>query len=206
MEFSAKNSLKVNPPGSPSRHIQRRGVCVTEVARPSKATRDTDCGKLENAFAQHQSELLGTLYYLVGNIEDARDALQETFVKCWRHKDQVTEVQNLKAWIFRIALNTGRDLRQTAWRRKRQGLPEDESIVESMDAGPMAIAQRNEQLERLSVAISGLRSEEQEVFLLRQNGQLKYEEIAEAAGIPLGTVKTRMRLALTKLREALAED
>jgi len=179
---------------------------VTEVAHQPKATRDTDCGKLENAFVQYQSELLGTLYYLVGNIEDARDALQETFVKCWRHKDQVTGVQNLRAWIFRIALNTGRDLRQTAWRRKRQGLPEDESIVESLHAGPMAIAARNEQLQQLSDAIRNLRGEEQEVFLLRQNGQLKYEEIAEAAGIPLGTVKTRMRLALTKLRQALADE
>jgi RNA polymerase sigma factor (sigma-70 family) len=179
---------------------------VSEVARQPKATRDTDCGKLENAFAQYQSELLGTLYYLVGNIEDARDALQETFVKCWRHRDQVAEVKNLKAWIFRIALNTGRDLRQTAWRRKRQGLPEDESIVESKDVGPMAIAARNEQLEQLRDAIRGLRSEEQEVFLLRQNGQLKYEEIAEAAGIPLGTVKTRMRRALTALKETLNEQ
>ena len=179
---------------------------MTELARQPKATRDTECGKLENAFAQYQSELLGTLYYLVGNIEDARDALQETFVKCWRHKDQVAGVKNLKAWIFRIALNTGRDLRQTAWRRKRQVLPEDESIVESRDAGPLAIATRNEQLQRLSDAIRELRGEEQEVFLLRQNGQLKYEEIADAAGIPLGTVKTRMRLALTKLRQALAEE
>ena len=68
------------------------------------------------------------------------------------------------------------------------------------------VAARNEQLLRLREAIRGLRDEEQEVFLLRQNGQLKYEEIAEAAGIPLGTVKTRMRLALTKLREALAEE
>jgi len=170
----------VNPPSSPTRLIQRRGVPRDRSCSPAEGIRDTDCGKLENAFAQHQGELLGTLYYLVGNIEDARDALQETFVKCWRHNDQVDGVQNLKAWIFRIALNTGRDLRQTAWRRKRQSLPEDASIVESMDAGPVAIAVRNEQLQRLSDAIRDLRYEEQEVFLLRQNGQLKYEEIAEA--------------------------
>jgi len=178
---------------------------VTEVARQDMATRDTDCGALENAFAQHQSELLGTLFYLVGNIEDARDALQETFVKCWRHKEKVAEIQNLKAWIFRIALNTGRDLRQTAWRRKRQGLPEDEGMIESSQAGPVAIAEHKERLERVELALRELRGEEQEVFLLRQNGQLKYEEIAEAIGIPLGTVKTRMRLAITKLRESLAE-
>jgi RNA polymerase sigma-70 factor (ECF subfamily) len=55
------------------------------------------------------------------------------------------------------------------------------------------------------VALRKLRCEEQEVFLLRQNGGMSYEEIAEAVGIPLGTVKTRMRLAITRLREALAE-
>ncbi|MBP86505.1 MAG: RNA polymerase subunit sigma [Planctomycetaceae bacterium] len=206
MEFSAKNSIKVNPPGSPPRLIQRRGVRVTKVARQSKAPSDTDCGALENAFAQYQGELLGTLYYLVGNIEDARDALQETFVKCWRHKEKVAEVQNLKAWIFRIAMNTGRDLRQTAWRRKRQGLPDDEGTIESSHVGPEVIAQNNERLERVRDAVRELRSEEQEVFLLRQNGELKYEEIAETVGIPLGTVKTRMRLAITKLRESLAEE
>src|SRR5262245_64833455 len=75
---------------------------------------------LEEAFSRHQGELLGTLYYLVGNLEDARDALQEAFVKCWRHQAEVGQVQNLKAWIFRVALNTGRDIRETAWRRKRQ--------------------------------------------------------------------------------------
>ena len=50
-----------------------------------------------------------------------------------------------------------------------------------------------------------LRPEEQEVFLLRQNGEMTYEEIAVALDVPSGTVKTRMRLALSKLREVLAE-
>ena len=177
---------------------------MTEVARQVEAARESAADALEDAFAQHQGELLGTLYYLVGNLEDARDALQETFVKCWRHQDDVAEVTNLKAWIFRVALNTGRDLRQTAWRRKRCALPDDEAMIESRNRGPQFHAESNEQLERLQVAIKELRTEEQEVFLLRQNGQMKYEEIAQAVGIPLGTVKTRMRLALSKLREALA--
>ena len=160
---------------------------------------------LEEAFERHQAELLGTLYYLVGNLEDARDALQEAFVKCWRHQEQVVEVENLKAWIFRIALNTGRDIRETAWRRKRQAMPEDEGALAGHAPGPPDIVEHDERLARLRTALKQLRPEEQEVFLLRQNGELTYEEIAETLGVPTGTVKTRMRLALSRLREVLAE-
>src|SRR5260370_7474167 len=84
---------------------------------------------LEAAFAQYQAELLGTLYYLVGNLEDARDALQEAFIKCWRHQAEVAEGENLKPWIFRVALNAGRHIRETPWRRKRQRWPEDHSNI-----------------------------------------------------------------------------
>src|SRR3954465_4675752 len=104
---------------------------------------------LEEAFAQHQAELLGTVFYLVGNLEDARDALQEAFIKCWRHQEEVSRVENLKAWIFRVALNAGRDIRETAWRRKRQGLPEDESMLASHAQGPVEIIEHDERLTRL---------------------------------------------------------
>jgi RNA polymerase sigma factor (sigma-70 family) len=161
---------------------------------------------LENAFADHQAELLGTLYYLVGNLEDARDALQEAFLKCWRHQQQVAEIDNLKAWVFRVALNTGRDIRETAWRRKRQALPEDDATLASREHAPPDIVEYDERLARLREALATLRPEEQEVFLLRQNGELTYEEIAATLDIPTGTVKTRMRLALARLREALEEE
>jgi RNA polymerase sigma factor (sigma-70 family) len=167
------------------------------------AERPATPGLLDEAFARHQGELLGTLYYLVGNLEDARDALQETFIKCWRHRDEVDEIQNLRAWIFRIALNTGRDMRETAWRRKRQDLPDDGAALASKQPGPGERLMREERLSLVRQAVRELRPEEQEVFLLRQNGQLSYEEIAETVNIPLGTVKTRMRLAITKLRKTL---
>lgn len=182
------------------------------IPRASKAACDTvkpaagDQRTLEEWFALYQGELLGTLFYLVGNLEDARDALQDAFIKCFRNQDKLAEVQNVKAWIFRIALNTGRDVRETAWRRKRQGLPEDEGMLASHAQGPVEIVEHDERLSRLRVALRGLRPEEQEVFLLRQNGELTYDEIAEMLEVPAGTVKTRMRLALTRLRETLAES
>ena len=63
-----------------------------------------------------------------------------------------------------------------------------------------------EALERLREAIAHLRPEEKEVFLLRQNGDLTYEQIAEIRNAPVGTVKTQMRTALQKLRKVLNPD
>lgn len=158
---------------------------------------------LAEAFARHQPELLGTLYYLVGNIDDARDALQDAFVKCWRHRDELPQIENLRAWIFRIALNTGRDLRGAAWRRRRVPLEQDGAMLVSHEPRTGTELEQADQIERLRRAVADLRPEEQEVFLMRQNGDLTYDEIARAVGIPLNTVKTRMRLALSKLRVVL---
>ena len=179
------------------------------------ATRDTAddddqlaADRLEQEFSRCQDELLGTLYYLVGNIEDARDALQETFIKCWRHRRRLGEIENLRAWIFRVALNAGRDLRSTAWRRRRRPLENEGTTLAAGHghpdhAAPEAVAIRREQLALVRAALAELRPEEQEVFLLRQNAEMTYRQIAESINMPIGTVKTRMRLALTKLRGAL---
>jgi RNA polymerase sigma-70 factor (ECF subfamily) len=179
---------------------------VSEATRkPEPAEYASRPASLEDAFACYQSELLGMLYHMVGNAEDARDAFQEAFIKCWRHRDTVSEIQNLKAWIFRVALNTCRDMRQTAWRRKKRGLPDDEAAVISHYQNPVELVEYHEQLSLVREAVSRLREEERDVFLLRQNAQMTYEEIADALDIPTGTVKTRMRLALNRLRESLAD-
>jgi RNA polymerase sigma-70 factor (ECF subfamily) len=204
---SDKNTAaRVNPPTFSTRLVLPEEVVrVVDSTGQSVPQRSCTDDALQEAFLGYQSELLGMLYHMVGNVEDARDALQETFVKCWRSKQKVPEVRNLKAWVFRIALNTGRDMRQTAWRRRKKPLPEDETSIESGFDSPDARAEHQEQLEMVRMAVRELRAEEQEVFLLRQNGEMTYEEIAEAIGIPTGTVKTRMRLALARLRESLAK-
>jgi len=160
---------------------------------------------LEGMFARCEGELLGTLYYLLGNWDDARECLQETFLKCWRTRQEIGKIENLRAWIFRVAINTGRDARSAAWRRKKQPLATE--AEEHASRGPSAetVALEGERMDRLRSAIADLREEEKEVFLLRQNGELTYEEIADLLSIPSGTVKTRMRLALERLRKVLGE-
>jgi RNA polymerase sigma factor (sigma-70 family) len=165
---------------------------------------------LVELFARWQDELLGALVCLLGNLEDARDALQEAFIKCWRHREKLPEIEQPKAWIFQIALNAGRDLRSTAWRRKRRPLEGDatmlliERTAAADGASPAARMEQAEELARVRHAVAALRSEEQEVLLLRQNAQMSYEEIARSLEIPIGTVKSRMRRALSRLRVALA--
>ena len=158
--------------------------------------------RLEAQFVDAHGELIGTLFYLVGNREDARDALQETFLKCWRHRQQMDQVSNLRAWVFRIALNTGRDCRKAAWNRRRQPILEETEMVSTADS-PDAALLRDEQLSVLQAQVLRLREEEREVFLLRQNGDMTYEQIAEAMSLPIGTVKTRMRIAIRQLRESV---
>jgi RNA polymerase sigma-70 factor (ECF subfamily) len=73
-------------------------------------------------------------------------------------------------------------------------------MIHSPDNLPLDMMEDKETLDRLRRAIMDLRPDEKEVFLLRQNGELTYDQIAETRGSPVGTVKTQMRTALQKLR------
>lgn len=179
---------------------------VTGELRGTESVKLAPAEQLEQAFQTHQRELLGSIYHLIGNAEDARDALQDAFIKCWKHRDSLAEIVNLKAWIFHVALNSARDLRTTAWRRRRQGIEAAGPNLSAKGTSPEGEAVHAEEVERLRIAIAELRAEEQEVFLLRQNGDLTYEQIADQLGVPVGTVKTRMRMALEKLRSVVANN
>lgn len=162
-----------------------------------------DDDALVGLFNQVRDELVSTLMYLLGNPDDAQDAAQEAFLKCWRARHTLPEVQNLRAWVFRVGLNAAKDFQRSAWNRKARPLPDDDLIGPHGDAPPGQTLEEREEVERLRAAIAHLRPEEREVFLLRQNGEMTYEQIAEHRNAPVGTVKTQMRAALQKLRKVL---
>jgi RNA polymerase sigma-70 factor (ECF subfamily) len=158
---------------------------------------------LLRAFANLRDELVSTLWYMVGNQEDAQDLAQEVFLRCWRTQDQLPGIQNLRAWIFRVGLNAAKDLQRSAWRRRVKPLMGAEIMPLVEVASAAEVVEERESLTQLREALMHLRSEEKEVFLLRQNGDLTYEEIADLHKRPVGTVKTQMRSALQKLRKVL---
>jgi RNA polymerase sigma-70 factor (ECF subfamily) len=158
---------------------------------------------LVRAFNDLRAELVNTLYFVLGNQDDAQDAAQDAFLKCWRSRETMTGIQNLRAWIFRVGLNAAKDLQRNAWRRRARPMTETTPEAASPEAAPDDAAQEKESLEHLRAAVKELRPDEQAVFLLRQNADLSYQEIAEIRKCPVGTVKTQMRAALQKLRIVL---
>jgi RNA polymerase sigma-70 factor (ECF subfamily) len=160
--------------------------------------------QLLRTFNDLRDELLSTLCFMLGNSEDAHDVAQEAFLRCWKSREGMAEVLNGRAWIFRVALNAAKDLRRSAWRRKVKPLLGAEIMPMLDDNTPSHQAEERESLQRLRQALLQLRPDEKEVFLLRQNADLTYEEIAELRDRPVGTVKTQMRSALQKLRAILA--
>src|SRR6185312_11275428 len=129
---------------------------------------------------------------------DAQDVAQEAFLRCWRAQDSLPAVQNLRAWIFRVGLNVAKDLQRSAWRRRVKPLLGAEAMPMVDNTPPTQALEDQEMLAQVRDALLHLRPEEKEVFLLRQNGELTYEQIAELQNRPVGTVKTQMRAALQK--------
>jgi RNA polymerase sigma-70 factor (ECF subfamily) len=156
-------------------------------------------------FNEVRAELVSTLFFVLGNQEDAQDAAQDAFLKCWRNRAGLAEVRNVRAWIFRVGLNAAKDLQRNAWRRRSRPLTDAPALCEHPGPSPADVLVDREALGQLREALLGLRPEEKEIFLLRQNGSLTYEEIAELRCSPVGTVKTQMRAAVQKLRRVLQE-
>ena len=158
---------------------------------------------LVQTFNALRDELISTLLYVLGNRDDAQDAAQEAFIKCWSGRQQLHQIHNLRAWIFRVGFNTAKDMQRSAWNRRAKPLQGEAISMMANYPSPALTLELRESVERLRQAIQQLRDEEKEVFLLRQNGELTYEEIAELRSCPVGTIKTQMRSALEKLRKLL---
>jgi RNA polymerase sigma-70 factor (ECF subfamily) len=172
----------------------------TMEAAPDISTGDI----LLRAFNDLRDELVSTLWFVLGSREDAHDIAQEAFLRCWRTQGDVPEIHNLRAWIFRVGLNAAKDLQRSAWRRRVKPLFGAETMpLSETSVSPCQSLEEQESVEQLRQALMCLRPEEKEVFLLRQNGELTYEQIAELHDRPVGTVKTQMRSALQKLRKVL---
>jgi RNA polymerase sigma factor (sigma-70 family) len=152
-------------------------------------------------FENYSAALLGHLSQMLRNHEDAEEALQESFIKIWKNLESYDPSKGrVFTWMLRIVRNTGIDFvrknknkqsKQSKTELENVSLPGSESRIE--DAGLMAI------IERL---------DDNQKFLVHKlifEG-FTQQEVADEFDIPLGTVKSRFRAAMKKLRENLSEE
>ena len=129
----------------------------------------------------------------------AEDVMQEIFFQLWRNPDSFSSARgSLGAWLLVVARNRAID----HLRQRRSGEPVDEVIVASA-TNLENEAQRSIIIQRVQGIIGDLPKEQQQSLQMAFFEGLSHSEIAEKTGQPLGTVKTRIRSALTSLRKRL---
>jgi RNA polymerase sigma-70 factor (ECF subfamily) len=177
-------------------------VLALQVARGNSAA-------LETLYDRYSATVLGVALKVLGDRAAAEDVLQETFWRVWKSADTFQPQRgSFTSWLFRIARNLAID----AYRRssvRPQVIPADEEIASVLDRTPDpdmdVAAQAVSSLETKQVrsAMSALSGVQRQVIEMAYFHGMTRQEIAEATGEALGTIHTRARLALQKLREEL---
>jgi RNA polymerase sigma-70 factor (ECF subfamily) len=155
-------------------------------------------------------------YYLLGQADEAEDAVEETFWQAWREAGKYDASRGaVSTWLSTIGRSRALD-RQRARRRRNEEPLESASSTSAEDSSaradspapavdPQHEAEQTERARDIAVALAKLPAEQREVIELAYFGGLSQSEIASRTALPLGTVKTRARLALEKLRAPLAQ-
>lgn len=169
--------------------------------------RDGDPGAFEELFDDFARSVYAHAFRLTGDWSAAEDIVSLTFLEAWRLRRRIDgEGGSLRPWLLGIATNVARNVRRAARRydhalammpRARQ-VPDfaDEVAGRIDDAARLAAVRR---------AYDSLRRPEQEVFALVVWSGLGYAEAAEALGVPVGTIRSRLSRAREKLQRAAAE-
>jgi RNA polymerase sigma-70 factor, ECF subfamily len=132
----------------------------------------------------------------------AEDLAQETLLTVWRKAALYAgDKGSMTTWVFAIARNLRIDKlrREVPW----QELPEGRLAEASSEPLPDEAVAEKERQQRVQAALAELPPEQKEVVSLAYLEGLSHSEIAERLGLPLGTVKSRMRIAYQKIRQAL---
>jgi RNA polymerase sigma-70 factor, ECF subfamily len=167
--------------------------------------------RLQNSdFEKLALPLLDSLYnfarWLSGDPDEARDLVQETFVKALRGLGSFEEGTNFRAWMFRILRNTFLTSRTGLERRMTE--QEDETGFEeaavTLDTPELSVIRRAD-IEMVQQAIEKLTPAFREVLLLADIEEMKYQEVAEALGIPIGTVMSRLARGRKQVREYIVQ-
>jgi RNA polymerase sigma-70 factor, ECF subfamily len=210
---------RMNPPSTPQPYLRQGDAASvgaeSEVGRAVESDdealvrrmADGDEQALAVLYDRWQAVVHGVVSRMLRRPEDVEDIVEETFWQAWRQASRFDRTRGaVQTWLLTIARSRALDRVRAMRRRREEPLEGDDGqiVVQQVAEGdPGQDAEASERRRIVVAALSGLPAEQREALELGYFGGLGQTEIAERTGQPLGTVKTRMRLALQKLRSQL---
>lgn len=188
--------------------VAARGPAGSDADRTDRIQMDLlargDLGALDRLYEQYGAMAFSIAYRITGDRAAAEDVVQEAFLGAWRNAGRYVDARgSVRTWLLSIVHHRAID----AIRRRRPTaeLPEPETALPAALTLPDVWADVELRLDRDSVraALGTISDVQREAIELAYFGGLTQTEIAERTGVPLGTVKGRMRLGLQGLRAAL---
>jgi RNA polymerase sigma-70 factor (ECF subfamily) len=174
-------------------------VSVSEDAELVRRVAGGDTQALRDLYDRYGRLVHGMALRVLGDRQLAEDCTQDVFVALWRRADRYDpERARVGTWLLSIARNTAVDSVRWHASRRAEALPESWPEEESPDSAELAAA--GEHAQRVAEALAELPTAQREVVSLAFFDGLSHAEIAERLGLPLGTVKGRIRMALDRLR------
>jgi RNA polymerase sigma-70 factor (ECF subfamily) len=187
-------------------------VTATEVSPDLELVRRMQAGD-QRALSEFYERWFPVVNCLVSRMvkatNDVEDVVEETFWQVWRQADRFAEDRgSVQTWLMTIARSRSLDRLRSLKRLREESIDDvqPEADVFQADSGsdPSLAAEHKERKKLVLEALAELPKDQREVLELGYFGGLSQSEIAEKLGAPLGTVKTRMRLAMLKLKDRLA--
>lgn len=167
------------------------------------ARRDIDA--LDQLYSRYGRMAFAIAYRVLGNPEAAEDAVQEAFLAIWRRAASFEATRgNGRTWVLTVVRNRSIDMLRARESRPKGTPLDDVLVLQSSGDDPLELAIQTIDGATVRDAVQSLPVEQRETVELAFFSGLSYPEIANRTKTPLGTVKSRMRLALGRLRGQLA--
>jgi RNA polymerase sigma-70 factor (ECF subfamily) len=150
-------------------------------------------------------------YRVIGREEEARDVVQETFLRAFRGIGNFRGQAKFSSWVYRIALNLCRDWIRRERRTPILPTPEGVDVIElAAEQGPAEsiedLVARNDMSQVVADLMTRLPEEQRTAIILKEYHGMTFQEIADLQGVPLSTVKTRLYQGLNVLRRHLQQQ
>ena len=162
---------------------------------------DAGVGWMRSVLDRYEGPLLRYAARILGDVEQARDVVQDTFLRLWKAKGDL-DPDSPAEWLFTVCRNRALDVRRKERRMTRLTEPMEQSR-RSPDPSPTELAQRHEAADEIGQALRQLSDRQQEVLRLKFQNSFSYRQIARITGMSVSNVGFLIHTGIGKIRTRL---